>query len=976
VTCPTCQTVNPAAAIRCVECSSLIIGGDATIVMSDAEVASVQEQSRSVTSATGAGPETLAPGELLGTRYEILSVLGQGGMGAVYKALDRELGRTVALKMIRADMVADSQILERFKQEVVLASQVTHPNVVRIYDLGSEGKQRFLTMEYVEGQDLRTLSKEKNLSFGEIESIFRQVCLGLDAAHKVKVVHRDLKPQNIMVEPGGRVAVMDFGLAHSSENTWLTKPGMILGTPDYMSPEQAMGKALDQRTDIYSLGIILYELLTGRVPFQSETVIGTLVARTREMAAPATELNPAIPERLNRIVMKCLATDRDHRYTSIFELLAELEGSTAPPEPAVPLASPFSRRRMLYVAGGGAAAAAAGAIYYFTKDSSLPLRMPGTVKPVSVLVADFKNETGDAVFDGALEPAFSLALEEAGFVSTYNRTSARRVASQLMKDANRMDETLARLVAVREGVNVVISGTVKKSGSDFEVNARVVDASKGTVIAQSKTTAGSRDKVLGTMAKLASPIRTALGDSTPESVQISAAETYTTSSLEAAQAYATAQELRFSGKAEQAIQKYKDAIWMDPNFGSAYYSLAATFANLGQRKEAEKYYQMAMARIDRLTERERHRMRGGYYLVMLNHEKAIDEFSQLVKQYPADTGGMSNLAYVYFLRRDIPNALEQSKKALAIYPKVPLYRNNLAMYLMYNGEFEEAAKEAAGVIQASPTYLKAQNTLALSQLGAEQTTESAAGYSKLATMGARGASYASMGLADLALYEGRLADAREWLTKGIAQDTADNNDAAVAKKQAVLASALLKAGKKAEALAMAGKAIANREVLALYEAAMVYIECGMDAKAKAIVSELSQRLELDPQMYAKLIEGEIELAHGRGREALRLFQDARKLTDSWLSRLSAARAYLQAGNFAEANSELEVCRKRRGEATELFLDESQTYRYVPLVTFYEAKTQEGLGSPGAKETYQRFLKMKAADSQEPLVVAARKLAGM
>src|SRR3984893_18297099 len=264
----------------------------------------------------------LRPGAVLGRRYEILELLGEGGMGSVYRALDREVNRMVALKVIRPELTGNVAILDRFKQELVLSHQVTHRNVIRIYDLGDADGMKFITMEFVEGEDLRTLiQQKKRFSPEEAVEITQQICRALEATHGVGVIHRDLKPQNIMRDKSGRVLLMDFGLARTVEGDGMTQTGALVGTMEYMSPEQALGKNLDQRSDLFTLGLILYELLTGKMPFTAGSALASLIKRTQERAAPVHDLDGSIPGALSAIVSKCLERDPDLRYQSAKELL-------------------------------------------------------------------------------------------------------------------------------------------------------------------------------------------------------------------------------------------------------------------------------------------------------------------------------------------------------------------------------------------------------------------------------------------------------------------------------------------------------------------------------------------------------------------------------------------------------------------------------------------------------------------------------
>src|SRR5262249_12308099 len=338
--CPHCQTSNPPAAARCAKCDTPlpVPGGVATLTETppDLHGATVVEQKPTPQATpdqtivdkapstkkvpTGwsapvqqpadmiaASLASLRPGSVLGNRYEILRELGQGGMGAVYQARDRELDRMVAMKVIRPELASRPDILQRFKQELILARKVTHRNVIRIFDLGEAGGIKFITMEFIEGQDLKTLVAEKErLSLAETVSILEQVCLALEAAHAEGVVHRDLKPQNIMVDKQGKVSVMDFGIARSIEFGGMTQTGALIGTPEYMSPEQVLGDKVDARSDLFTLGIIFYELLTGGSPYKADTVMGTMIKRTKERARPAAQLNPQVPQFVSDVVAKCL----------------------------------------------------------------------------------------------------------------------------------------------------------------------------------------------------------------------------------------------------------------------------------------------------------------------------------------------------------------------------------------------------------------------------------------------------------------------------------------------------------------------------------------------------------------------------------------------------------------------------------------------------------------------------------------------
>src|SRR5579863_10222213 len=348
--CPYCKAENPPNAAACAKCGKATPVSEATFIGEEAprkESTPVGKSEQSQpTPAGGKTPGTpggwsiastrapapalpageIVAGTILGERYEIISQLGQGGMGAVYKARDNELDRLVALKIIRPELTTNPEMLKRFKQELILARQVTHRNVIRIFDLGQADGFKFITMEYLEGKDLRAVLKEKGkLPPEEAAKIIVQICRALEAAHSEGVIHRDLKPQNIMLDANGRAYVMDFGIARSAYLPGMTQTGALIGTPEYMSPEQGKGEKLDERSDLFSLGVIFYELVTGQSPFFSETPLATLWKRMQEKAKPLCEVDPAIPKPLSDIVAKAMEIEPENRFANAGEFAQQLE---------------------------------------------------------------------------------------------------------------------------------------------------------------------------------------------------------------------------------------------------------------------------------------------------------------------------------------------------------------------------------------------------------------------------------------------------------------------------------------------------------------------------------------------------------------------------------------------------------------------------------------------------------------------------
>lgn len=404
--------------------------------------------------------------------------------------------------------------------------------------------------------------------------------------------------------------------------------------------------------------------------------------------------------------------------------------------------------------------------------------------------------------------------------------------------------------------------------------------------------------------------------------------------------------------------------------GRAYAGLAVMCRNLGRREEAEQYFKLAVARTDRMTERERYRTRGAYYLFLRNSDLAIKEFSELLRQYPADDAARNNLALAYFFKRDIARAASEQKEAIKIYPKNLLYRNNATLYDMYAGQFADAIAEAGELLKLNSHFYQAYLPIALSQLAQGRTAQAEAAYGQMAAMSPGGASLAAMGMADIALYEGRNNDAETILQKAIASDQAAHYISAAAVKMAALAGAERNRARAVEAAD--GALASDRDAGVEFAAARALLDAGQEAKALSVASRLAAQLEPEPQSYAKLLQGEAVLEKDP-REALRLFQDAGKLVDTWLSRLDMARAYLAAGAYTEASSELDNCRQRSGEATAVFLDDIPSYRYFAPVYYYTGRVQEGNKSPAAVDSFKQFLTIKAkADPGDRMVADARR----
>jgi len=984
--CPVCATRNSDSASECEKCHTPLSTPVAEETLTPVAGETLNEGgvpedwtvagSSKISPAVAAGSDTLEIGTVLAGRYELLQLIGRGGMGAVYKARDTELDRVVALKLIRPELAKNPDVLRRFKQELILARQVTHKNVIRIFDLGQSDGIKFITMDFVEGQDLRQLLAEKGkLAPEQAARIMLQICRALEAAHAERVIHRDLKPQNIMLDASGRVYVMDFGIARSAYLPGMTQTGALIGTPEYMSPEQGRGEKLTERSDIFSLGIIFYELLTGKSPYFSDTPLATLWKRMTEKVTPPAVVDPTLPAELSAIVVKALEIEPKNRFASAREMVQQLEIWLGPSAGGETIFIPAPRTTSYWKWASAALAVllVAGVIAFRLKG---PLKPKPVHPPVSVLVADFTNHTGDPIFDDTLEPMFNVALEGASFINAYSRGSARKLAQKLPNPTDKLDEQAARLVAVGQGISAVITGELGRRGDSYSISAIALDSVTGNVLAKTEVTAANKDEVLLAISKLAGPIRRALGDATPESVQVEKARgALTAASLEAVHEYGVGIAQLNAGNMQDALQFFSKAITLDPNFARAYGSRAAANVNLGKMEDAEKDVKLAMEHVDRMTDRERYRVRGFYYLTTHNWQKCVEEYGELVSQFPADNIGQFNLGGCYLYLRNIPKAVAAARRAVEIVPKGALQRAALSLYSSYDGDFvggEREAQAALGLSPSFPSYL----ALAEAQLGLGQMSQATETYHKLEKVNALAASLAVTGLADIDLYEGRFIEAIRKLEQGAAADLAAKNPDNAAEKFAALAHIQLLRGQKGAAVAAATKASAMSQVIRVrVKAAQTLVEAGDVSKAQELASALASESEPEPQAYGALIEGDLLLKRGDALGAVRKLTDANNLLDTWIGHFELGRAYLDAGSFVEADAEFDKCLKRRGEALELFMDNVPTFGYFPSVYYLQGRAREGLKSSGFAESYRTYLSVRGKAGEDPLLPQIRRRLG-
>jgi serine/threonine protein kinase/tetratricopeptide (TPR) repeat protein len=623
---------------------------------------------------------TLEPGMVLAQRYEIVEILGQGGMGAVYKATDRELNRTVAIKVIRPDLARDRGIVDRFKQELLLAHQVTHRNVIRIYDLSEADGMKFITMEYVEGENLLTLLHEKKkFSAEEAVEIMQQVCRALEAAHIVGVIHRDLKPQNIMRDKTGRILVMDFGLARTLEGDGMTQSGALVGTMEYMSPEQALGKPLDQRSDIFALGLIFYEMLTGQMPFKADSTIASLIRRTQEQVAPLSDHDASIPRSVSSIVQKCLERDLELRYKTAAELLADLEtwqgkraGATLSFEPKI---GPWGRTIPWpsITAGLIVVLLAIGGYRFRDKLFSSSSARPSAAPAVSLAILPFRNASGDPSFDwlgSSLAEMLSTDVGQSSQLHTVSPDRLHQIFSDLrISPTTVLDPTVIRRVADFSTADRVVWGQYAKFGDAIRIDATMQDIKSGVTVGLRTDVPNEKD-IPSAIDRLADSIRQKLA--LPENVikELKASSFQPTSqSVDALRDYNQGIGFQRDGKNLEAQKQFDAATKADPNFALAFSKLAQTYGSQGYDGDAEQAAKKAVLLSQNLPGAEKYLIAAIQAQISKNFPEAIKAYENLAKASPDNTDVQSALAALYEEAGDLTKANQYNQAILKSNPK-------------------------------------------------------------------------------------------------------------------------------------------------------------------------------------------------------------------------------------------------------------------------------------------------------------------
>jgi len=703
IICPKCQHENPEGTVFCGQCGTPL-----------------PSQKSTVTKTMETPKEELTTGSTFAKRYQIIEELGKGGMGKVYRAVDKKLNEEVAIKLIKPEIATDKMTIQRFSNELKLARKIVHKNIGRMYELMDDKGTHFITMEYVPGEDLKSfIRRAAPLSTARTLSIAKQMCEGLAEAHQLGVIHRDLKPQNIMIDKQGSARIMDFGIARSLKGKGITGAGVMIGTPEYMSPEQVEGKDVDPQSDIYSLGVILYEMVTGQVPFEGDTPFTVGIKHKSEIPKDPKELNTQMPEDLSRVILKCLEKDKEKRYQSAGVLCSELEKiekGIPTTERKIPKKKPLTSREIT-VTFGLRKLLIPLAVLTVVVIAALMLLKPWAKKQFistpsdkpSLAVVYFENNTGDDDLDHWRKALCELLIADLT-QSKYIRVLSSDKLMDILIDLNKMDtqsfsSEVLRNVAVRGGASYILRGSYARAGDQFRINAILQEASTMEPIGSDQAEGKGEESFLSMVDELTKKVKSHFELSTEEIADDidEDIEKITTSSPEALKLYIEGRKLHMTGEFSKSIKLMEKAVAEDPEFAMAYRSMAASYGNTGFRPLRKKYMQKALELSERLSVRERYSIQGDFYSHMEEtYDKAIQAYEKLLELYPDDVTGNHNLALIYSSIGEKQKAIEHYKTNRENDRLSVIGSGNLASVYRQVDSYEKAKEILEEAIQKYP----------------------------------------------------------------------------------------------------------------------------------------------------------------------------------------------------------------------------------------------------------------------------------